>query len=125
MTNLQRVEILRASCCIAAADGDISDDELVQLRKLAHELGVGEASLTAMIERARRDPEFYKVQFGVLRDEPLQTLDTLLDCVLANHEVKESEFEVLKGLAVRLGIQTEDFKSRVKDALARRGKGSV
>jgi uncharacterized tellurite resistance protein B-like protein len=119
MTNLQRVEILRASCCIASADGETTTEERVQLKKLAHELGVGEASMQAMIDRAQRDPEFYKTQFGVLRAEPVKTIDVLMDSVLANGEIKDPEMKVLRSLADRLGVSESDFRERIGLAVAR------
>lgn len=123
MTNLQRVEILRASCCIASADGEISEPELAQLKKLAHALGVGDASLNAMMSRAQRDPDFYKTQFGVLRDEPIMTVDILLESVLADGEVREPEFNMLKALAERLGVSDEDFRERISLAVEKRKSG--
>ena len=117
MTPTQRVEILRASCCIAGADGETTPDELAHIKKLADNVGVGDASLNAMMERAERDPEFYKQQFNILKAEPLECLDVLLQVTLANGAVKESEFEVLKGLAMQLDISNEDFKARVTSAM--------
>ncbi len=120
MTNLQRVEILRASCCIASADGETTDAERTQLEKLAKTMGVGDASLQAMINRAQTDPAFYKMQFGLLRAEPLKTMEILMETVLANGEIKESEFGVLKGLAERLGIGESDFREQIRLAMDRR-----
>ena len=120
MTPTQRVEILRASCCIAGADGETTPDELEQIRKLAEAEGVGEASLDAMIQRAESDPEFYKQQFKILKADPLECLDVLLQVSVANGTLKESEFEVLKGLASQLAIGEEDFRSRVTAAIGNR-----
>lgn len=116
ITPTQRVEILRACCCVAGADGEITADELAHVRTLAAAEGVGEASLTAMIERSERDPEFYKQQFNILREEPLFCLDVLLKVCVANGELKETELKVLKGLAKQLGISNEDLEERVKNA---------
>ncbi len=113
MTNLQKVEILRASCCVASADGETTPDERARLKSLADAMGVGDASLQAMIDRATRDPEFYKTQFGMLRDEPLKTLDILIESALANGQIKPSELEVLKKLADRLSISDSDFRERI------------
>ena len=113
ITPTQRVEIVRASCCIAGADGETTPDEMELIKNLAKAVGVGKASLDAMIERAESDPDFYKLQFNILNADPLDCLDVLLQVTLANGAVKESEFEVLKGLANQLKISEEDFKSRV------------
>lgn len=115
MTPAQRVEILRASCCIAGADGETTEDEMQQLQKLADSLGVGDASLGAMISRAESDPEFFKQQFNILKAEPLECLDVMLETLVANGSVKESEFEVLKGLANQLEISESDFTDRVQN----------
>ena len=117
MTPAQRVEILRASCCVAAADGTTTAEEKSQLDKLADALGVGDASLTAMIERAERDSDFYKQQFGILKADPLECLDVLLESAVANGKIKESEFDVLKGLANQLEISEEDFRVKVAAAV--------
>lgn len=119
ITNLQRVEILRACCCIASADGETTDDERAGLKKLALTMGVGDASLQAMIDRATRDPEFYKAQFGVLRDEPINTLRILIESAMANGQIKQPELAVLKGLAERLGISDDDFQRTLREELER------
>ena len=117
MTPSQRVEVLRASCCIAGADGEITEGEMAQLLRLAKGVGVGEASLNAMIARAESDQEFHKQQFNVLKDEPLVCLDLLLKSLVANGTVKESEFDILKGLANQLEISEADFAERVNEAV--------
>ena len=58
MTPMQRVDVLRAACCVACSDGAIADQELGLVSRLAKEVGVGQASLTAMIERSMKDPKF-------------------------------------------------------------------
>ena len=35
MTAMAKVEVLRAACCIAGADGNVDDGELVLLKRLA------------------------------------------------------------------------------------------
>lgn len=117
MTPTQQVEILRASCCIAGADGETTPDEMEHLKRLAEGVGVGQASLNAMIERAEKDPEFYQQQFNVLKAEPMQCLDVLIQVTMANGAVKESEFEVLKGLANQLEISPDDFRGKLEGVL--------
>ena len=113
MTPAQRVEILRACCCIAGADGEATGAEREHLVQLADNLGVGDASLNAMIDRAEKDPDFYQQQFRILKDDPLECMDTMLKVLTANGSIKDSELTVLKGLAGILGISDEDFQAKV------------
>ena len=117
MTPTQRVEILRACCCIAGADGETTPDELAQIKQLAEAEGVGEASLNAMIERAEKDPDFFKQQFKILKSEPLTCLDALLRTCISNGLFKKSEYRVLKGLAQQLEIDSSEFKAKVSAIL--------
>lgn len=117
MTPTQRVEVLRASCCIAGADGETTPEEMELLKKLADDVGCGDASLNAMISRAEEDSEFYKQQFRVLKDEPLVCMGVLLDMTAANGKIKPTEFEILKGLAQRLEITNDQFKELMTKAL--------
>jgi len=117
MTPTQRVEILRACCCVAGADGETTENELQHIKRLAEGVGVGDASLNAMIARAERDQEFFKQQFNILKADPLECLDALLQVTVANGQVKESEFEILKGLANQLEISEDDFRAHVSKAV--------
>jgi uncharacterized tellurite resistance protein B-like protein len=105
-----KVEILRAACCVGGADGKTTEEELKLLLKLAKEIGVGQASLTAMIERAETDPEFHRQQFGILKAEPTQTLAILFQIAMADGKVDESETGVLKNLADNLEVPGEIFE---------------
>ena len=40
MSVMHKVEVLRAACCIAGADGEASEGELRFLKKLADQIGV-------------------------------------------------------------------------------------
>lgn len=117
ITNMQRIEIVRACCCVASADGVVTAEERAHLEKLAGSIGIGSASLNAMVDRAQRDKEFYRQQFGTLRDDPLVTLDILLDAAQAAGPVTESELKMLWALANQLGISQQDFSQRVEQAL--------
>ena len=110
-----KVEILRAACCVAGADGKTTEEELKLLLTLAKEIGVGQASLTAMIERAETDPDFHRNQFGILKAEPTQTLAILFQIATSDGQVGESETDVLRNLANNLEVPSEIFE-QVKSA---------
>lgn len=109
MLPIQRLDILRAACCVAGIDGSANDAEAAVLKRLAREVGVGKASLNAMIERAETDETFHEEQFKVLEFEPKTTMATLLEVALADGELSDSEADVLRILAGRLHIDAAMF----------------
>lgn len=109
MTAMTEVEVLRAACCIAGADGKVDDAELKMLQQLAEKAGVGRASLEAMISRAETEPEFYKQQFRVLKSEPEETIKLLFGVAARDGQLEKSEIEILKDFARKLGMESETF----------------
>ena len=105
MTPAEEVEILRACCCVAGADGDIGERELEILQQLAKNIGVGQASLQAMIERGKSDPEFHKKQFSILKSEPTRAMAILIQVATGDEDINEREAAVIYNLASNLGVE--------------------
>ena len=101
MTPMQRVDVLRAACCVAGIDGAPSESERKVIDKLAADVGVGRASLEAMIARGATDPDFHKEQFRVLRSSPQESIAALLEVAMADGKLTENETAVLKSLSER------------------------
>lgn len=118
MTPMQKVEVLRAACCVAGIDGNVDDGELNLLARMAKEVGVGKASLAAMVQRASTDPQFHKEQFKILKEDPQQCLATVLEVALADGKVTEAETHVLKSLSDNLKVPGDVFDELLK-ALAK------
>lgn len=104
---LELVQVLRAACCVAGLDGNISPNELAILQKLAAEAGVGQASLNAMMNRAKSDPNYFQDQFNFLRGNPDEAMKTLLRVAVADGNLHPNERVVLQHLASKLGINEE------------------
>ena len=109
MESMVKVEVLRAACCIAGCDGEVTSEEEAVLRELAQAVGVGKASLDAMIARAVGDPDFHKEQFRVLKAEPSEAIRVLLKVAVADRGLSKSECHVLKRLAMQLDVPEEEF----------------
>ncbi len=109
MKGMRKVEVLRAACCVAGADGEVTDAERRLLQQLADEVGVGAASLAAMIERATTDEKYYADQFRVLKSDPEQTLQLLFQVAIADRRLSRDECLCLKRLARRLELPDEQF----------------
>jgi tellurite resistance protein len=107
MTPEQKVDLLRAACCVAGIDGETSPKEQQLIDKLAKNVGCGSASVTAMVARSQQDPEFYRDQFKVLKEDPQQAMAVLLEVAMADGALQESEKSVLVGLANNLNVPSE------------------
>ena len=109
MTAMSRVEVLRAACCVAGGDGTVDAKERDYLTRLAEKVGVGKASLEAMIQRSEEEPEFYKQQFRVLKDDPEETIELLFRVAAMDGELEKNEVEMLKLFGLRLEVSSKRF----------------
>jgi uncharacterized tellurite resistance protein B-like protein len=109
MSSMVKVEILRAACCVAGANGQASDAEQQMLGRLAKECGVGRASLEAMISRACTDQNFCNEQFRVLKADPKEAVAILLEVAMADGTIEETEASILKVLAGKLEVAEAVF----------------
>lgn len=101
------VELLRAACCIAGLDGEIHKREMAALDKLADRAGVGSASLHAMIDMAKTDPDFYKKQLGFVQKDPERSLQILARVAELDGEAALAERVILYHFAKTMGISDE------------------
>ncbi len=115
MTPMQRLDLLKAACCVAGVDGKGPPEEKI-VDRLAREIGVGDASLNAMMSRAERDPDFCKDQFRILKEEPAECMGLLLQVALADGVLSDEEILVLEKLSSQLGIAPNVFDNLILEA---------
>lgn len=113
MTPLQKVDVLRAACCVAGVDGQPNEAEMGVIQKLADEVGVGQASLEAMIARGSSDPDFHHQQFRVLKQDPQESLAALIEVAKADGTLSPEEIGVLKALSEKLELSSEIFEQLI------------
>ena len=101
---MEQVEILRAACCIAAADGEISDAERGFIERLATKAGVGRASREAMIEQGLTSPRFIESQFRFLLSNADRAIKVLMIVASADGAIGEAEESLVRNFAARLSI---------------------
>jgi len=116
MSGMIKVEVLRAACCVAGADGEISDAERNLLDRLAKETGVGFASMEAMVSRACTDQNFCNEQFRVLKADPKEAMAILLEVAMADGSIDDREADILKVLAEKLGVPSNIFDALMQKA---------
>ena len=120
MMPMEKVEILRACCCVTGAGGQTTEQERAMLEKMAKEVGVGKASLEAMIHRGESDPDFCQEQFRVLKSDPFQTMTVLVNAALTDGKLTDEETAILRRLSGNLGMTEEEFRDVLTKALPNR-----
>ena len=114
--SMSQVEVLRAACCVAGLDKQITDAEREWIDKLAEIAGVGEASLNAMLQRATEDHGFYQEQFRHLSAEADSSIKMLFLVAMADHDLSLNERVVLQHFADVLGMTQERFDQIYRSA---------
>jgi len=120
---VEQVEILRAACCVAGVDGELSEREERVLRKLKENVGVGEASFKAMIDAGKNDPNYYQRLFNMLSTDPDRTIKSLFVIAASDGEVGDPELNVLRYFAEKLGMEGDRFEELLQ--LAREHAGEI
>ena len=115
MTPMQRLDLLKAACCVAGVDKNTPIEGGI-VKKLADEIGVGDASLNAMMARAERDPDFCQEQFRILKEEPAECMGVLLQVALADGNLSDEEVQVLGRLSNQLNIEPTVFDNLMDEA---------
>ena len=120
MTPTQKIDLLRAACCVSAADGDPSEAELAVIGKLVKETGVGRASMDAIMDRAKRDQNFCDEQFKVLNSDPAESMTFLIEVAMSDGQLTDQEIGILRRLSNSLEVPDDVFEKlivQVKEAL--------
>ena len=105
-----QVEVLRAACCVAALDERICEHEQQVLEKLRDQIGVGQASFEAMLDRARNDDAYYEEQFKIAMVDPDAAIKTLFSLAIADHQITMNERVILQHFAEKLGMSADRFE---------------
>lgn len=116
MKSFEKLEVLRAAVCVVGADGEVGETENRLIDRLADEIGVGQASREAMLERGKTDPNFCEEMFRVLKISPKDTIITLFQVAMVDGKLGDEEIRVLGRFAEKLGIKKESFNSLVEQA---------
>lgn len=103
-SEIEEVEILTAACCIAASDGEITEDESRILRRFQNRVGVGDACFEAMLDRARKDPEYRREQMTNFHADPERAVGVLIEVALADGAIGPRERLLIESVARRLNV---------------------
>ncbi len=123
MKDLERLELLKAAIALALADRNISKSEFGVVMGLAARVGVGQASLEAMLDRARRGDTSIADQIIMQSPESARTaFEILVAQARLDGQISEPERDILARIAARLNITGEEFKSIYQAGINRADK---
>ena len=117
MTPAEKVEVLRACCCVAGADQNTGLGEKDLLDRLAREIGVGRASLNAMIARSENDPDFHRQQFQILKANPEKSMSILIEVAAVDGVISDNERSILHTLGENLELTAQTVDSLIQSSL--------
>ncbi|MEL6329059.1 MAG: hypothetical protein AAFR38_05320 [Planctomycetota bacterium] len=104
MDTMQQVELLRAACCIVAADGEVTPNEQTAIDRLADRCGAGAASVRAMLDLAASDPKFVDRQLKLVGADGEKIIRMLCKIAMIDGKVAPEEREMLDRFADKAGV---------------------
>lgn len=119
MNDLERLELLKAAVAVAAADGEYRQSEMGVIEGLAVRVGIGRASLEAMMTSADRgDSLAYDI---VMRSKKSArtAIELLVSEARIDGEITEKERSLIAWIATRLGIKGDEFQFVYKAGVLR------
>jgi tellurite resistance protein len=116
---MEDLEVLKAAMSVAVADGRISRSEMGVLKGLAARLGVGGASLDAMLEAAREDDSQADNILIRSKERARAALELLVAEARIDGDISFEERDVIVRIAASLKIVGDEFQSVYEDGIAR------
>ena len=114
----EQIELLKATLVLAAADGEIRHSERGLYERLARRIGVGRASIDAMIDQARDTHEALEEICGTAIADPQRAFKLLVAAARLDGEISEEEREVLVLMMPKLKLSPDKFTELYEEGLA-------
>lgn len=122
MRNIEELELLKAALAVAVADGEIRRSEMGVVEGLAIRLGVGRASLEAMLEAAQRDESMADNILIRSKERARKALQMLVAQARIDGEISAAERSVIVRIATSLNLAGDEFQSIYEGGIARADK---
>ena len=111
MGTMEDLELLKAALVVAVADGEIRRSEMGVVQGLAERIGVGRASLEAMIEAAEQDDSIADNILIRSKERAHTAFELLVAQARIDSEISNEERSVLVRVASSLGITGNEFEA--------------
>jgi len=122
MDDIEKLELLKAALAVAAADGELRRSEMGVVEGLAARVGVGQASLDAMMAAADRgDSLAYDIAMQS-KKSARTALELLVAEARIDGEISDKERRLIAWIAMKIGIKGDEFQSVYKAGVLRADK---
>ncbi len=111
MANMEELELLKAAIAVALSDGELRRSEKGIVEGLALRVGVGRASLDAMIDAARHDDSTADNILILSKERARSALELLVAEARIDGDISNEERAVLVRIAMALGITGDAFQA--------------
>jgi hypothetical protein len=118
LTYGENSELFKAVLAVAGIDGKVTRAEQGLLGGLAERVGVGAASLNAMMAAAAREPDLKSKLFSRSMREPVRAMELLVAAARIDGEISEEERQLLLHVAETLKLPPEAFAGAFERGLA-------
>ncbi|MHC5023017.1 MAG: hypothetical protein ACYTGG_03775 [Planctomycetota bacterium] len=88
-------DVLKAVCCLAGADSEVSIEELQVLDGLAGRAGIEQKRFRALIENTCRDEDFRQKQIDVAKNDAAAALRQVIGMAREDDRLGEGNFTML------------------------------
>ncbi len=109
MEHTEQMDLLKAALAVAMADGVLSRGEKGIIAGLAKRVGIGKASLEAMLEAAGQDQSIADHILIKNKAQAHNAFELFVAEARIDGEISQSEFDLLLRIAKSLSITEEDF----------------
>lgn len=109
MDPMEQLELLKAAIAVALADGELRRSEMGVIKGLAARVGVGKASLDAMLEAAQTDDSIADNMLMSSKESATGAIELLVAQARIDGHISDEERNVLVRIACSLGITGAAF----------------
>jgi hypothetical protein len=88
-------DVLKAVCCLAGSDSDVTMEEVQLLERLAARAGIDRKPFRTLIEKTSKDDSFRQKQIDIARGDAAAALKTLIGVAREDDRLQESRLPML------------------------------
>ena len=101
-------DVLKAACCLAGTDSEVTVEELVLLKRLVGSAGL---NFDALIAKASRDDDFRQNRIETVTGAPDDAMERLIRLVREGGSIEQGHMTILLWrVGTKIGLSPERFE---------------